>query len=327
MKTRQFARLALGAAFPVGFIWLIARQIHLDEVLRVFQQVRWNWFLMALFAFCAGYVFRIQRWKHMLMQDNPSVSWRACAGPLLGSFAVNNVLPFRAGDVLRSFAFNRELGVSTAVVMATLLVERLLDLLLLFVVLGIALALFGLNLSQLSGVGASFLVLAAVGILAVLLFPSLFIPLVGWCGGLLARFFPGIGGRVREAGLKVLATLTHLSRGHTMSLLLLWSAAAWLSEGCVFWFAAMALPPLVEPSAGWLALPIGTLATLIPSTPGYVGTFDFFTVKAMTVVGNQLAAATAYAFLVHALLWFPVTLIGGAYMLLRSLRRTSTFQV
>ncbi|HSC81948.1 MAG TPA: lysylphosphatidylglycerol synthase domain-containing protein, partial [Chitinolyticbacter sp.] len=62
-------------------------------------------------------------------------------------------------------------------------------------------------------------------------------------------------------------------------------------------------------------LPVGTLATLIPSTPGYVGTFDYFTVRAMTALGNGQVVATAYALLVHALLWLPPTLAGGAYLL------------
>jgi uncharacterized membrane protein YbhN (UPF0104 family) len=51
-----------------------------------------------------------------------------------------------------------------------------------------------------------------------------------------------------------------------MLILVLWSAIAWLAEGAVFWCVAMALQPALEtPAAGWLALPVGTLATLIPA--------------------------------------------------------------
>jgi len=63
----------------------------------------------------------------------------------MASFAANNVLPFRAGDVLRSFAFNRKLGTTSGVVIATLFVERLLDLLILLILLGAALAFFNLD--------------------------------------------------------------------------------------------------------------------------------------------------------------------------------------
>ena len=98
--------------------------------------------------------------------------------------------------------------------------------------------------------------------------------------------------------------------------LIAWSVAVWLAEGCVFWFSALALSSIKFPIAGWFALPVGTLATLIPSTPGYVGTFDYFTVRAMTSMGNSHIASTAYAILVHVLLWLPPTLIGGVYLFL-----------
>jgi uncharacterized membrane protein YbhN (UPF0104 family) len=76
-----------------------------------------------------------------------------------------------------------------------------------------------------------------------------------------------------------------------------------------------------------LALPVGTLATLIPSTPGYVGTFDYFTVRAMSVLGNSISASTAYALLVHILLWLPPTLIGGLYLLLNPIKKHKASKV
>lgn len=112
-----------------------------------------------------------------------------------------------------------------------------------------------------------------------------------------------------------------------MPKLVFWSLLVWSAEGCVFWFAALALPSIAAPFAAWLALPVATLATLIPSTPGYVGTFDYFTVHAMTQMSNTMGAATAYALLVHALLWLPPTLAGGLYLLLHPVRQPKGLQV
>jgi uncharacterized membrane protein YbhN (UPF0104 family) len=125
-----------------------------------------------------------------------------------------------------------------------------------------------------------------------------------------------LGQKLLDEINKGLLTLIHLSKGDMMIRLVIWSLATWLAEGCVFWFAGLALSSITIPTAGWLALPVGTLATLIPSTPGYVGTFDYFTVRAMSALGNNIAASTAYALLVHVLLWLPPTIIGGIYLLL-----------
>ena len=66
---------------------------------------------------------------------------------------------------------------------------------------------------------------------------------------------------------------------------------------------------------------MATLATLIPSTPGYIGTFDYFMTWAMIQLGNAPSPAAAAAFLVHTLLWLPPTIVGGAYLLSHPIRR------
>lgn len=321
MTTTQILRLALGSLLAILFLWLIVRQLSLDELKRAFAGITAAWVIAGVVAFSVGYACRIERWRLMLQRDNSSLKWSHCAGPLLGSFAVNNVFPFRAGDVLRAFAFNGRLGVSPGVVVATLFVERLLDLLMVLVLLGVALAIFGLDVSGFAGIGGAALITIAIGILLLLLLPQVFAPVAIASGKLVARIAPKLGEKLLDEINKSLVTLVHLAKGVTMIRLVTWSLIAWLAEGCVFWFAALALPSIATPAAGWLALPVGTLATLIPSTPGYVGTFDYFTVRAMTELGNNAYSSTAYALLVHALLWLTPTLIGGLYLLLRPLEK------
>ena len=313
MTGKQLQRLTIQALLAILFVWLIVRQINLHDLKEAFIGTTAVWAIVGLFAFAVDYACRIERWRLMLNRDNPRLEWRHCAGPFLGSFAANNVLPFRAGDVLRAFAFNERLAVSSGIVLATLFVERLLDLLMVLVILSAALFLFDLNVSGFAGVGFATLVAIAIGILVLLFYPGLFAPLAFATGRLAVRMAPGLGQKLFNEINKSMDTLAHLAKGHTMIKLVMWSLAAWLAEGCVFWFAAIALPSIATPNAAWLALPVGTLATLIPSTPGYVGTFDYFTVRSMSALSNNPSASTAYALLVHALLWFPPTVIGGIY--------------
>jgi len=316
MTARQGARFGLGLALAVFCVGLIARQVDPGELSRALRSTRPNWVAAALCAFCAGYACRIARWRVMLARDNPALRWSDCAFPLLAGFAANNVLPFRAGDLLRAFGFNARLGATGGTVLATLFVERLLDLLVLLAFLGAALAAFGLEASRLAGVGSATLIALALAILVALLFPRLFTRPARAAGRLVGRYALRLGGKLLLEIERGLATLEHLAHGGTMARLVAWSLAAWAAEGGVFWLSALALPALAIPAAGWLALPLGTLATLIPSTPGYVGTFDYFTVYAMTALGNSPAAGTAYALVVHALLWLPPTLAGGLYLAL-----------
>jgi uncharacterized protein (TIRG00374 family) len=322
MMAKKSLRLFLGIGFAVFFLWLILRQITFEDILIGFTGVNYSWVIAAIAMFALGYSCRIERWRLMIAIDSsPGLTWKRCAGPFLLSFAANNVLPFRAGDALRAFAFNKELGTSSGVVIATLFVERLLDLLMLLVLLGVALSVFGLDTKQFAGLGSAALIAISLTLLLVLVFPRFVLPIVVAIARLVVRIVPSVGPKLLIEINKSFKTLCHLTQGDTMFKLVVWSILTWLAEGCVFWFTAKALPSLTVPLAGWLALPVGTLATLIPSTPGYIGTFDFFTVQSMTILGNDSSASAAYALLVHALLWFWPTLLGGLYLLIRHVKQ------
>ena len=145
---KKFIKLALGIVLAILFLWLVFRRISLDEIKDAFSNTKPLLLVAAVVFFYIGYSCRIERWRLMLNRDNPKLGWRNCAGPLMASVAANNVLPFRSGDLLRAFGFNRRLGVSAATSATSLVVERLLDLLMVAAFLGIALAYFGMESSS-----------------------------------------------------------------------------------------------------------------------------------------------------------------------------------
>lgn len=311
-------QLAISLSVAGFFVWLVVRNVDGAAMLRALRGALPGWIALGVGLFLLGYACRIVRWRIMLLRDNPAIGWAPIAVAFFGSIAANNVLPFRAGDALRVFGFTRYLGIPVSTLLATLLVERMLDLLALLVALGLALMLLPVGAAGLGGlIGASGGVLTAIGaaILALLLFPQLFEPLARFCLGLITRVSSGLANRLAPFVDNVFATLRHLSQGPRMLVLALWSGAAWAFEGAVFWAVARAVPAMSDPIAGWLAFPVGTLSTLLPSTPGYIGTFDFFVIKSAELLGNGASAAAAFAVLVHLVIWLPATVIGGLALL------------
>ena len=317
MIVQKCIKLLVGLLFAGFCILLISRQLSPDSFLKAFSSINIEWVIFGFGAFVIDYACRIQRWRIMLNQSNPSLTWRICSGPFMGSFAVNNLIPFRAGDLLRAFAFNQKLNLSSGVIVATLFVERLLDLLMLLLLLGTTLFVFKLNTNIIAGLNAVTLLFIVLGIILFLLFPSLFIPFIKVVSKIVKRIAPSLGIKLIDELEKGLVTLKVLAHGRTMLNLIAWSLFAWLAEGCIFLASSLALPSVKYPFGAWLALPIGTFATLIPSTPGYIGTFDYFTIRAMTIIGNDITSAAAFAILVHIMLWLPPTIFGGIYLLLQ----------
>jgi len=88
------------------------------------------------------------------------------------------------------------------------------------------------------------------------------------------------------------------------------SFLAWIAEGSAYFAVGQALGVAASPQAALLAVSVGTLSTIIPSSPGYVGTFHYFTARVATAFGATVVGAAAYAISIHALLWLTTTATG-----------------
>jgi uncharacterized protein (TIRG00374 family) len=92
------------------------------------------------------------------------------------------------------------------------------------------------------------------------------------------------------------------------------SLVIWLLETVKYWFVMQAFPFEVSFFALMLMNGIVNLATTIPSAPGYVGTFDAPGIAVLTAYGVLRPVAVAYTLVLHASLWFPITVLGLYYM-------------
>ena len=313
------AQLMLGLVLAGLFGWLALRDLDRGALASALAAPDLRWLVLAPCLLAAGYACRVARWRMMLATARPGIGMGRCAVPLLGSIALNNLLPLRMGDVLRCVGFSRWLALDAGTITATVLVERLLDLLTVLLALGLALLILAPGLPLVGTMGGALVALGAAA-LVLLLAPGLLRPLVRLTEGVLHRLSPRAGAAFSRFATPLMATLATLARGRRMAALILWSAAVWAFEGATYWAVAMALPAVTVPVAGWLAMPAGTLATLLPSTPGHIGTFDYFAIKAAEGLGNPPAAAAAFGVLVHAVLYLCTTLAGGVCLLIWRLR-------
>lgn len=321
-STRRWFRLLLGLAITTIFVVVIARGVDGPALVATLGRARLEWLAFAVVLFFVGYGCRIARWWTMLRVDNPALRLRDCTLPMFASVAANNILPFRMGDVLRVFGFSRQLGVPTPMMLASLVAERLFDLMCLLIALGVCVLVIDFDHSlaeQIAGLGGVGLMAAVALIAGLLLFPGVFERPANWALLLLGKALPKLAATLGAFVDKVFVALRHLSSGPRMLALFAWSGLAWIFEGLVFWATARSIPAF-DPVAGVLAFPVSTLATMLPSSPGYLGTFDYFVIKSAEAVGSPPVAATAFALLVHLVIWLPATLVGGVGLALLSRR-------
>jgi uncharacterized protein (TIRG00374 family) len=310
----KYLKFAVGVIVSAVAIYLLLSGLNTESLVQSWSHLSLKGLLLALGLLVVGYTLRIVRWWWMLRTLDAQVRLWDCVTPFLGSIALNNVLPFRAGDVVRAFGFRRQLALPAGAVLGTVVVERLLDLamLLSFFFIGAASATAALPPGFSSGAA----VLAVGAAIALIL-----LPLVG--PRLAARLAPPAQqlsdsppGAIRAGIAGLLQSFALLRSGFQAVWLLPLTVLIWTFEGAVFATVAWDLSADVPPIAPWFAMASGTLATLLPSTPGYVGTFDYFTMLGLTMFGATRELGTAFSISVHALLWLPCTAVGLILLLL-----------
>lgn len=312
----------IGLAVTAVFVWLLIRGLDVADLGQAFGELSLPLLLLALMFLSAGYALRIVRWWWMLRVLEPSLPLKICFWPFLASIAVNNVLPFRAGDALRVFGFRRQLRSPAVRVLGTLIIERMFDLLALlgffFIgLLGLPDGVFPETFIRVATWLAGF---SVAGLLVIVL-------TMPWLGSIIERiagldFFArrNLSEVVTQHGSHFIGALGVVrSPGRLLGLLGL-SIVTWGFEGAVFAALATALSAGVDAFGPWFAMGTGTLATLIPSSPGYVGTFDYSAAKGLAAYGADPAVSVAFALTVHAVLWLPLTAAGLGYLMAQGTR-------
>jgi hypothetical protein len=239
----------------------------------------------------------------------------------------NNIYPARAGEILRAFVLKRKEDISISASLATIVVERVFDgvVMLGFVFLNLPelATLTGTsgfigNIQTLALWGAA----AFLGVLAVFLAAAMFPAQAEKVITKLIQILLPEKFQVKTSDivLRFLNGLESLRSPKEAIMVLLTSIVIWLLETGKYWLVMHAFDFQVSFFALMLMNGIVNLATTIPSAPGYVGTFDAPGIAVLTAYGVDQGVAAGYTLVLHAALWLPITLLGAYYMLREGIR-------
>ena len=269
---------------------------------------------MAVASLAVGYLLRVERWAVLLRGGGASVVARDCRAAFLASIALNNLLPFRAGDVVRAVIFPSSMGVERVTSTASLLLERLIDLLTLLALLALSYLMVDVAaLPDWIKRTAIILSLASIAMLVTIVFFGA--PLGEWLTRVQARYAPS-DRRLISTTLSLVARLLRdvftMSRPSVLLRVVGLSVLLWCAEAALFYFVLHGCSLNVSMPAAVLAMALSTLATLVPSSPGYVGPFHLAAFAAAELLGATASEAAVFAVISHLALWLPTTLAGVA---------------
>ncbi|NUM45385.1 MAG: flippase-like domain-containing protein [Anaerolineales bacterium] len=309
-----------GVLISAVFLWLALRGLQLEDFWSAMATANYWWLIPGVAVYFLGVWARAWRW-HYLLRPVKAIPTKTMFPIVAIGYMGNNIYPARAGEVLRAVVLKRREGVPVSASLATIIVERIFDgvVMLAFVFLNLARLAeltgdsgFVGNIQQVAVIGTGVFALALGVFLLAAMFPQAASRVGVWAITHLtpSRFhvqFLGIAG-------KFLDGLASLRSPWNALMVFLTSVVIWLLETGKYWFVMHAFPFEVDFFTLMLMNGIVNLATTIPSAPGYVGTFDAPGIAVLTAAGVEKSIAAGYTLVLHVALWVPITLLGAYYM-------------
>ena len=311
----------LSAVLSLFFLYLAFRGTDFRQLALSMVEANYVWLGISFICLMLSHAVRAYRWRYLLDPVKASIGFRNLFSGVMIGYLMNNVLP-RAGELARPYALSRLESVPASSAFGTIVMERLLDVAMFLVLVGLLPFVYSGPLSVTfpwivpSGIIVMVIIAVAFGgVITLILKPSL----TDWLLRLSTRFFPEwLSDRLAKLVHAFLEGFKTLTRpGHLVAITLL-TILVWFlyAEMTYTAFFAFDLQGRLDFGSAIVVLAVASVGTAIP-TPGGTGSYHVLTSQALTkLFGVAGPTALSYATLTHALSFVLVSIV-GVYFLLR----------
>ena len=320
---RSHVRTILVLTVAVALIALFLYNVNLWGVLAAIGRARPEWLALSLATMFLNLAIRALRWKFLLEPLGQTTFASAFRATAVG-FAASAVLPARAGEVIRPYFLARQAptdqqGKMTATgAFATIILERLLDIVTVLVFLASFVFVFGKDLAGVNPTGFALVKWAgaSAAVVATTALVVLFVlagdpERLGRTMTRLEQVLPSkLAGMLARIAEKFARGLGAIRRPSRLLAALAWSVPLWLCIALGIWSMSMAFRFAIPFTGSFLMIALLTLGVAVP-TPGAVGGFhEAFRVGATMFYGAPDDAAVGAAIVLHLFSIGPSLLLG-----------------
>ena len=297
----------LSASLAVLLLWWALRGVEWKRVAAILTHADWRLVAAAAGASSFSLFMRGLRWRILLNATCrlpvSTVFWANNAG-----YLGNSLLPARAGELIRSFLISSRSALSRTYVLTTALSERLMDVIAL--VLWSSLLLMGIHPkpSWMEDLSRTMAIVVTAGAAAIAILPH-----TGHLLEVVIRRIP-MPARLREPALglasQVLSGMRAFHDWRRFTGFAGLTVMIWLSDACSAMAVGRALGMALPFSTAFLLLTGMGLGSALPSTPGYVGIFQFVAVTVLVPFGYSRSSAIALVLALQAIAYVVILTFG-----------------
>jgi glycosyltransferase 2 family protein len=314
-------KLWLGIAISAFFLFLLFRKIDFDKLGAAFRELDHRYLWPALVLTFVSYFLRAVRWKYLLLPIKRTRMGHLFSSTLIGYMA-NNLLPARLGEFVRAYSLGQKELIGTSAVFASLVVDRLCDG---FTVLLVLLITFftiklppGMEHIQQGLVTGGYLTFALY--VVVLAFLALLKLRTEFTVQLVSRVIrwvsPRLADQVAQQMRSFISGILIPTRASQLVAVLFSSLLIWASAIYPLDLMLRSFGVVLPITASMFLMVFLVFAVMVPASPGFVGTYHFACVTALSAFNIGSEKALSIALVMHGMSFFPV-IVAGLYCLWR----------
>lgn len=312
-KTTFIARnLWIGILVSAGCLAIALQRVDFGEVAHALSKAKYEYLVYSSALTLLACVLRAVRWKLLLLPFKETTFANLFSSLMIG-FLGNNILPARLGEFIKAHLLGKKEGLSKSLSFGSIVVDRILDVFALLLVLLFAVTIhdFPEWVRQVASLGALLLVCAFAALL--------------FCYFNRRRFARWLGNLVSPLSKRLSDTASGIFENFMDSFSIVRSPGYFLPSvfvSILIWVVLAAGVHGVFVCLGFelsfwsafIVMAIVNLGLTIPSSPGFVGTFQLFCIQAMLLFGVQRSDGFSFSILYHLTQFLPTTFIGIIFL-------------
>jgi len=312
---RRTLQFLAGVALSGFFLWLALKGEDWGAIGERLAAADYRYVLLMIPVGVYSLFARCQRWQILLEKthNRPVPMLPIFSASAIG-FMANMVLPFRVGEIARPYLVARSAGLAQASTFATVVVERVLDLL--------ALAVFGLGIVMAADVppmvtksaqaAAAIAAVAFLGLLLVVVRRESVLPTLDkvW------QRIPKVGPVLLRLEHEFIDGMSPIAHPATLLRTIAWSLWIWFVVAVSFALGFLAVGIDIPFIGGGITVAtIVALAVAFPSAPAFVGQFEWGCKLALEqIFGVKGSVAIGYSILVHTTQFLIQVALGVVFL-------------
>lgn len=287
----------LGILTSIALLAWLLHSYDFEDVWRSLSVADFCYFIPLPALVILNFSLRALRWRGLFFRTRPR-SLANVFNAMMTGYLLNNILPARAGELVKIVMLARMEALSKSAILATVTIEKILDLFVIMLLLVYVLMFhpFPAWLEHAGNVVGIVTLLALGAMVLLKLYGESFVALAIRAAGFLPQSSVV---RLNAAGTAFVNGISELFKGANAARFFAFTFVIWVLELLITSLVAQSFQ--LNPSFDGLLFVILVIAlgTVVPASPGYIGTYEFFGVSALALLGIKGGAALGFIIALH----------------------------